>query len=82
MAKNKTLEVYPIGSNATIAKDIDAKITAIRIQEGDFVEYLCAWWNGRTRSEDWFSAGEVTCGVHTHKKIGYRETDTCEDSSS
>lgn len=49
------LEIHSVGTLVTLTESIDAKIITIAIHENNSVTYECAWWNGDTRTKDWFS---------------------------
>jgi hypothetical protein len=67
------LEVYEVGTNVMLTDDIEATIITIAIHHGDTIQYECAWWNGLTRTRDWFDASDFSAiGKKTKtKSIGF-----------
>ncbi len=55
-----TIELIQVGSPVTVGEDIPATITGIAIDAKSRVTYRCAWWNGRTREDEWLEQFEVT----------------------
>jgi len=53
--KTNTIEIHNTGTLVTLTESIEAKIISIAIHENNSVTYECSWWNGDTRTKDWFS---------------------------
>jgi hypothetical protein len=56
--KNNTIEIHSVGTSVALTETVDAKIVTIAIHEDNVVTYECSWWNGDTRTKDWFSASD------------------------
>lgn len=56
----KQIEVMQVGSPVTLADDIPARITSIKIDDKCRISYECVWWNGQTRNAEWLEQFEVT----------------------
>ena len=56
--KTNTIEIHNIGTSVSLTETIDAKIVTIAIHENNSVTYECSWWNGDTRTKDWFSSSD------------------------
>ena len=56
--ESNTIEIYNVGTEVSLTEKISAKIVTIAIHENNFVAYECSWWNGDTRSKDWFSSAD------------------------
>ena len=66
------IEVMQVGSPVTISDDIPARITGILIGENCGIQYQCAWWDGRTRNNEWLEQFEVTgTDEAQNMKIGF-----------
>jgi len=71
------VEVYKAGIKVLVSADpdsIEATISTVAIHDGDYVQYECVWWNGLTRSRDWFSETDIIEVVNEDKpktKIGF-----------
>tara|TARA_Y100000296_G_scaffold64564_1_gene75819 strand:- start:396 stop:632 length:237 start_codon:yes stop_codon:yes gene_type:complete len=53
------LELYPVGTKVLLTEDISAVIITTSIHDGNMVQYECAWWNGKSRTREWFNASEI-----------------------
>lgn len=67
---------FDIGSVVFIAKEIEALVTSIRIDENNHVVYRCSWFSGTEHKTDWFEE----CELNSRKKpvqlrIGFGEAD-------
>tara|TARA_Y100000310_G_scaffold330701_1_gene402799 strand:+ start:1343 stop:1591 length:249 start_codon:yes stop_codon:yes gene_type:complete len=58
MDEANTIEIHSVGTSVSLTETVDAKIITIAIHENNSVTYECSWWNGDTRSKDWFSASD------------------------
>jgi len=58
MDEANTIEIHSVGTSVALTETVDAKIITIAIHENNSVTYECSWWNGDTRSKDWFSASD------------------------
>ena len=56
--KDKTIEIYGVGTSVSLTENVDAKIITVGIHHDNTVMYECAWWNGDSRTKDWFSASD------------------------
>tara|TARA_R110000751_G_scaffold60557_2_gene126338 strand:- start:2334 stop:2636 length:303 start_codon:yes stop_codon:yes gene_type:complete len=56
--KANTIEIHNVGTLVALTESVDAKIMTIAIHENNSVTYECGWWNGDTRTKDWFSASD------------------------
>jgi hypothetical protein len=56
--KTNTIEIHSVGTPVALTETIDAKIITIVIHENNYVTYECSWWNGDTRTKDWFSSSD------------------------
>ena len=56
--KTNAIEIHNIGTSVSLTETIDAKIVTIAIHENNSVTYECSWWNGDTRTKDWFSSSD------------------------
>ena len=70
---NDKLEVYPVGTHVNLTDSVNAKIITVAIHSDTYVTYECAWWNGDSRTKDWFSADDfISIGEKkTDVKIGF-----------
>jgi hypothetical protein len=70
---NDNIEIHSVGTSVALTETVDAKIITIAIHENNSVTYECSWWNGDTRSKDWFSARDfLSVGEkETVTKIGF-----------
>ena len=55
---NDNIEIHGVGTSVALTETIDAKIITVAIHENNAVTYECSWWNGDTRTKDWFSASD------------------------
>ena len=58
MDEANTIEIHSVGTSVSLTETVDAKIITIAIHENNSVTYECSWWNGDTRSKDWFSSAD------------------------
>ena len=58
MDEANTIEIHSVGTSVALTESVNAKIITIAIYENNSVTYECSWWNGDTRSKDWFSASD------------------------
>lgn len=68
------MKVYDIGTVVTIGpKDDGTKgiVAAILISNGTRVQYKIAWWDGRTRHEEWLEAFEIVGKASDRCTIGF-----------
>jgi hypothetical protein len=56
--KTNTIEIYSVGTLVSLTESVDAKIIGITIHENNSVTYECSWWNGDTRTKDWFTSSD------------------------
>ena len=56
--KTNTIEIHSIGTSVSLTETIYAKIVTVAIHENNSVTYECSWWNGDTRTKDWFSSSD------------------------
>ena len=54
----RNIDVYSVGTQVALTEKIEATIATIAIHSNDTVMYECAWWNGDTRTKDWFSSDD------------------------
>ena len=69
----KTIDIYSVGTEVSLAEKVDAKIITVAIHDSNVVTYECAWWNGDSRSKDWFSSDDFVSvgGKDDVTKIGF-----------
>ncbi|QEL18300.1 hypothetical protein [Limnoglobus roseus] len=73
------LRAIAVGSSVTVgypanaANSVPGVVTGVQIGEGNLVTfYRVAWWDGRTRREEWLSPTEVVPGESvTACRIGF-----------
>lgn len=54
------MEVYAVGSEVLLDKEIPARIAAINISGTEHkLEYQCTWWEERTRKSEWVTPQEI-----------------------
>ena len=53
------IEVMQVGSPVIVGEDIPATITGIAIDDKSRITYQCAWWDKRTRKNEWLEQFEV-----------------------
>lgn len=56
--KNKTLDLYSVGTEVSLTEEVSAKIITVAIHADNVVQYECAWWSGESRTREWFAASE------------------------
>tara|TARA_B100001778_G_C18051493_1_gene389982 strand:+ start:148 stop:396 length:249 start_codon:yes stop_codon:yes gene_type:complete len=71
-----TINIYGVGTTVCLTEKLEAKIITVAIHSENTVMYECAWWNGDSRTKDWFSADDfVSIGEKkADVKIGFRFT--------
>lgn len=67
------IEVYPDGSIVEFVhgEGITGKITGVMIELDSEVSYRVAWWDSRTRKNEWVRADEVKASTNQRIKIGF-----------
>lgn len=58
----KTLEIYELGSEVVVDKEIPAVITGVNIRSAENsvrVSYEVTWWEERTRKSEWLEPFEI-----------------------
>lgn len=69
------LTVLDSGARVTLADGVPAVVLAAAIRQRA-VSYHVAWWDGRTRREEWLSAHELTADLDAPRlRIGFRRED-------
>ncbi len=53
------LQIIEPGSTVRIGGSIHATVLAVRIDPGQAITYLVAWWDGRARNEEWVYPIEI-----------------------
>lgn len=53
------LEIFPLGSTAIVAGDIEVTIIAVTIYAGGGMMYNVVWWNDGNRQESWVRPCEL-----------------------
>ena len=71
--KKNTIDIYGVGTTVCLTEKVEAKIVTVGIHHDNTVMYECAWWNGDSRTKDWFSADDfVSIGENKpNVKIGF-----------
>lgn len=71
-----SVTLIPIGRRVMLISgdgDIEGVVVGIQIAETG-VQYRVAWWNGRTREEDWLYPFEIKDREPLSLKIGFSPT--------
>lgn len=73
---SQTIEVIAPGSTVLVGGDIEAVVLALSLGR-DGLQYKVAWWDGRTRTEQWVDQLEVcsresAAGRNGTIRIGYQ----------
>ena len=73
------MELYSPGTNVLLDEDIEATIVTVSIHSNNYIQYECAWWNGLTRTREWFNECEITLNKQDKDlKIGFGASDGAE----
>ncbi len=65
------IEIFPIGSEVLVDKEIPAIIVAVEIRGvRGLVTYQCTWWDERKRCSEWLTEAEIVPRNDKHKKVG------------
>lgn len=67
------IEVIRPGTKVSLpqAEIVNAVVIAAMIQTNDRVRYLCVWWSGAERKEEWVEACEVSAEVPAWVPVGF-----------
>lgn len=65
------IEVYRVGSEVVIEKNIKALIQEVLISSKQQIQYKCVWWNGNTRISEWLYPNEIDGRYEDQERIGF-----------
>ena len=66
------MEIYKPGTKIKIHDEIEGVITQVIIIQTENCLYKCAWWNGRTRIEEFLYEMEFSTDGQNKKPIGFK----------
>lgn len=67
------IEVYPVGLLVEFihGEGVTGKITGLMVEGDNEISYRVAWWNGRTRVNEWVYADELKASTGERLSIGF-----------
>jgi hypothetical protein len=66
------MEVFRIGTEVDLGKNLKGTVLEVLITESNKVQYKCVWWDGNKRTTDWLSSLEVEAAEEDKMFIGFR----------
>lgn len=57
---HQTIEVFSNGTKVRLENNAPATIRGVTIYSPEWIKYLCVWWSGHERKEEWLHEREFT----------------------